>query len=330
MKKIRRWTALMLTAVLLFTPRLAVFAECWHDGTPTEFDYRRLSDAEGDIDTYAKCSQCGEWYLYCTAHPSATSPAPEHSWEMVDVSMTTCTADGWYKIRCSHCGAEQVTVTDKAYGHRFGEWTMTKAPTCEADGVRERVCEECCTKETQAIPATGHAFGDWAMTKAPTCEADGVRTRTCSTCGKTETSGVPATGHAYGEWVLTTPPTCEADGVRTRTCSRCGKTETSGVPATGHAFGDWVSVKPATSTQPGVEERTCAHCGQKETRETAIDTAVLGVGDTGIKVVILEELLRAGGEFAGEADEEYTDETAAAVNAYRKACGLPETGLADA
>ena len=39
-----------------------------------------------------------------------------------------------------------------------------------------------------------HAFGEWTVTKEPTCTKDGIRTHFCN-CGYTETESVASTGH---------------------------------------------------------------------------------------------------------------------------------------
>ena len=48
------------------------------------------------------------------------------------------------------------------------------------------------------IPKTDdHKFGEWTVTRKATCEAEGEQTRTCSVCGKTETQSIPKTDHDY-------------------------------------------------------------------------------------------------------------------------------------
>ena len=50
------------------------------------------------------------------------------------------------------------------------------------------------------IPKTdNHNFGEWTVTKKATCEAEGEQTRTCSVCGKTETQSISKTDHDYEE-----------------------------------------------------------------------------------------------------------------------------------
>ena len=42
-----------------------------------------------------------------------------------------------------------------------------------------------------------HAFGEWTLTKAPTCTEAGEESRTCESCGETETRTVEMLGHSY-------------------------------------------------------------------------------------------------------------------------------------
>ena len=85
-----------------------------------------------------------------------------------------------------------------------------------------------------AIPAQGHKMGNWTQTKAPSCEGKGEETRNCTVCGKNpETRPVAALGHKFGAWTVKTAATCTAKGVETRTCT-CGKSETRDIAKTAH------------------------------------------------------------------------------------------------
>ena len=138
------------------------------------------------------------------------------------------------------CGEAKETKDIPALGHKFGEWTETKAATCTEPGVSTRTCTVCGeAKETKDIPALGHKFGEWTETKAATCTEPGVSTRTCTVCGEAkETKDIPALGHKFGEWTETKAATCTEPGVSTRTCTVCGEAkETKDIPALGHKAG---------------------------------------------------------------------------------------------
>ena len=71
-----------------------------------------------------------------------------------------------------------------ATGHDFGEWTVTKEATCEAEGEESRSCSKCDAKETRAVPATGHKLTHHDA-KAATTDAEGNKEYwSCDTCGK--------------------------------------------------------------------------------------------------------------------------------------------------
>ncbi|MBP5311514.1 MAG: hypothetical protein J6112_01615 [Clostridia bacterium] len=117
--------------------------------------------------------------------------------------------------------------------HSFGEWTVTKAPTCTENGSRERVCA-CGEKETETVDAKGHDWGEWSVTVAPTCTTPGERKRVCA-CGEEETETVETVPH---EWT-------EASCLEAKKCSVCGMTE--GMPL-GH---------------DGKLGGACSRCGEK-------------------------------------------------------------------
>ena len=50
-----------------------------------------------------------------------------------------------------------------ATGHKFSDWTITKAPTCEATGLKQRSCSKCNTTEEETIDSLSHIEGDWVI-----------------------------------------------------------------------------------------------------------------------------------------------------------------------
>ena len=109
--------------------------------------------------------------------------------------------------------------------HSFGEWGVTKAPTCTEPGEEERVCS-CGEKEVQTVAATGHSVGEWVTTKEPTCVEDGISQQFCSICNvQIKSESIPAQGHNFGEWYVTKEATCVKEGEKERICT-CGFKET--------------------------------------------------------------------------------------------------------
>lgn len=110
----------------------------------------------------------------------------------------------------------------------WSEWSSTPAESTDSVNAETR------TLYRYYLSADSqHEWNSGVVTKAATCETNGIKTYTCSVCGKTRTETIAATGHQWGPWVLTTSPTETSDGIETRTCqvSTCGKTETRSIAA---------------------------------------------------------------------------------------------------
>jgi len=98
---------------------------------------------------------------------------------------------------CYFDGTTGTPVAPEApHTHTFGDWFVTTAATCTAEGSRTRSCE-CGETETETIPAVGHTeVVDAAV--AATCTADGkTEGKHCSVCAQVLTAqeAIPATGH---------------------------------------------------------------------------------------------------------------------------------------
>ena len=188
-------------------------------------------------------------------------------------------------------------ITSCSHVHNFGEWTVTKRPTCTEAGEQERVCS-CGERQTQAIASTGHSFGEWKTIKNPTATEPGERERVCE-CGDRQVQSIPALqGEATTDLLeqttkpeattapeLTTAPemttvsdvTTEQAHVHSfasvwskstsqhwHECS-CGEKKDVVV----HNFGTWIVTKEATCTSLGSKMHACTVCGYDET--VAID-----------------------------------------------------------
>lgn len=110
------------------------------------------------------CEAAGTKHEECTVCQAKKSegteiPATGHTSgekETENVKKPTCTEAGSHDevIYCETCGEEisRETVTDKATGHAWGEWKVTKEPTTAEKGEQQRVCANDSTHiETQEI-----------------------------------------------------------------------------------------------------------------------------------------------------------------------------------
>ena len=56
-------------------------------------------------------------------------------------------------------------------------------------GAKCSICERAMIKQTE-LPATGHSYGEWTVSKEATTEAEGEEKRVCSGCGEEETRSI--------------------------------------------------------------------------------------------------------------------------------------------
>jgi len=218
----------------------------------------------------------------------------------------TCTEIGWNAYatctKCDYTTYKEIPAT----GHKYGNWTETKAPTCTAKGEERRDCKNCDHYETKAkdalghdvsyhagkaatctevgynayedcsrcsyttyveIAALGHKLGDWIESKAPTCTEKGEERKECNRCDHYETREVDALGHNEVSHEAKAPTCTEVGNEAYVTCTRCDYTTYVEVPANGHKLGDWTESKAPTCTEKGEERRDCENCDHYETRE---------------------------------------------------------------
>ena len=83
------------------------------------------------------------------------------------------------------------------------EWTVDVEAACNDGSKSHHCTRCDAKTDITVIPATGkHSFGNWKITKAATCTAEGTQTRTCSGCGKVETQTIAKTAHKYVNTVV--------------------------------------------------------------------------------------------------------------------------------
>jgi len=198
----------------------------------------------------------------------------EHDYVQVEDSSTAdCTEGGTVTLKCDACG-DVITAKVPALGHDWGEWSTTKNPTAEEDGIRERSCKRdgCNATESVTLPKLGHEMvKDEAASEAPSCTDEGEDVYICNThadCGYTYTVKVAATGHSYDSGVETTASTCTTDGEKTYTCN-CGDKITEAIPATGHTL--TTTVNEATCEAEGSVVTKCTVDGCDYSETTALD-----------------------------------------------------------
>ena len=80
-----------------------------------------------------------------------------------------------------------IALSGESHTHEFGEWDVTKSPTCLAEGEKARYCS-CGEKQTEVVVALGHTPADAVIEDKvdATYDADGSYNEVvrCMTCGE--------------------------------------------------------------------------------------------------------------------------------------------------
>ena len=211
----------------------------------------------------------------------------EHNY-VKETEPSTCKDKGFEKTECSKCGNISEYKELPLEEHKFGEWEITKKPSCTSEGEKVRVCEGCKKEEKQALPKenhnhsidykfdstnhwrecacgnkidnAAHNFSSWKIVSE---DANGKKEeRVCETCKYKETK-VSDCEHNYVDEKQES--TCTVKGYEKSTCSKCGHIkENKELPLADHTYGEWVVIKESTCKEEGTKEKTCSVCGHKE------------------------------------------------------------------
>ena len=164
-----------------------------------------------------------------------------------------------------HPAQKPTEPATQAHAHSYTA-TVTKQPTCTAEGVKTFRCF-CGDSYTEAISAAGHVFGAYVYNNDATEAADGTETAACTICGAKDTRTAAGTkiAHVHNYTAaVTKAATCAEEGVKTYTCS-CGSSYTEAVPVIAHSFGEYVYNDDATTEKDGTKTATCSVCGATDT-----------------------------------------------------------------
>ncbi|RHO08031.1 hypothetical protein DW246_13505 [Lachnospiraceae bacterium AM21-21] len=217
-------------------------------------------------DTY--CSVCNK-----KLRLGETIAKKEHTWVKQDNITATCEKGEMEVEKCSVCGETKETQISDPLGHDYGEWKVTKEPTCTKYGTKKRICKRCNEYEIDVIDPTGHQHTKIIDQKAATCEGKGYSGDLyCEDCRLIIQLGhdIAATGHTWDDGEITKEPTQTATGIKTYTCKTCHKTRTETIPMLkGHHWDDGTITKEPTCTEPG--EMTY-HCTDEDCNESYTET----------------------------------------------------------
>ena len=74
-------------------------------------------------------------------------------WERIQYIPVSCTQDGSITEECKVHNHRRTYPTQKAFGHDFSDWKVTKEPSCGVTGEKQRTCYECELVEKETLPA---------------------------------------------------------------------------------------------------------------------------------------------------------------------------------
>ncbi|MDO4380528.1 MAG: InlB B-repeat-containing protein [Clostridia bacterium] len=124
---------------------------CKREGcnTKVEKELRKLSHKESEwiVDKEATCTEEGHRYKKCEAgcgfiFSEEVIPMKDHDFVITE-STATCIDDGYSTYKCTACGLEKKGEIVRALGHDYGDWVITKAPTCSRKGEKIVTCQRC-------------------------------------------------------------------------------------------------------------------------------------------------------------------------------------------
>ena len=195
----------------------------------------------------------------------STTAATQAPTEKATEKQTEKAAEKQTEKPTEHPAQKPTEPATQAHTHNYTA-TITKQPTCTAEGVKTFRCS-CGDSYTEAISAAGHVFGAYVYNNDATEAADGTETAACTICGAKDTRTAAGTKiahvHNYTA-VVTKAATCAEEGVKTYTCS-CGSSYTEAVPVIAHSFGEYVYNDDATTEKDGTKTATCSVCGATDT-----------------------------------------------------------------
>lgn len=114
-------------------------------------------------------------------------------WETIagTIVKASCTTGASCKQECKVHNHTRVVEGDKAAGHGYSSWKVTREADCTRAGEKQRRCVYCGhVEKVQTEPAKGHKYGYWKTTKESTVLNTGQKERICCVCKKKEKKSI--------------------------------------------------------------------------------------------------------------------------------------------
>ena len=224
---------------------------------------------DGVVTKEATCTEEGEMLYTCSCGETFTAPIAKADHELVaTVTEPTCTELGFTTHACKNCDYAYTDTYVSPTGHSFDNGTVTKEPSCTAEG---EMLYACACGETYTAPIAKADHELVATVTAPTCTEMGFTTHACKNCDFAYTDTfVSPTGHSFDNGTVTKEPSCTAEGETLYSCS-CGETYTAPIAKVDHVL--VATVTESTCTEMGFTTHACKNCDYKY-----IDTYTAPVG----------------------------------------------------
>ncbi|MGN0623425.1 MAG: leucine-rich repeat domain-containing protein, partial [Oscillospiraceae bacterium] len=145
-----------------------------------------------------------------------------HEYSSEIVREPSCTEEGTILFTCSCGDTYELAIQPTGHSAVLESAVMpTCTAIGKTEGVYCYICGEV-LKAPEPVPATGHKYSAlWTVDKAATCTATGLRSRHCTVCNaKTDVTVIPKKAHTYKITVVA--PTYEEQGYTLHKCSVCG------------------------------------------------------------------------------------------------------------
>lgn len=174
----------------------------------------------GGTDTEAPDTNAPDTQTPDTQAPDTDPVETEHVHEIENqITEPTCQERGYNREICKTCGDVVSVKPIEMIDHEPKE-----AATCTTAAV----CKYC---ETEITAALGHSFGEATVTKAATCEAEGESTSTCTACGEKITEVVAKVAHNIPNPTESKAATIAEAGFTKGVCTICNKEVTVDIAA---------------------------------------------------------------------------------------------------
>lgn len=130
-------------------------------------------------------------------------------------------------------GLAGCNLSDLFHSHSWHAWEVDLAATCEAEGLKHRVCASCGEMEEMPIHPLGHEIEEYTYNEDATCQANGTKSGMCEreTCAQLVTveaanTRLPHTyAHVATSEFLKREATCTSKATYYLSCSVCKSVE---------------------------------------------------------------------------------------------------------